>query len=89
VSDVPPRADIDATASDDTACLQTAKRLRSEHPRWVIIWVAETRQYHAYPLFRTRREISLRAAEPADLVAQLNDIEQAAPSSRPRSGDTN
>jgi len=40
-----------------------------------------------FPLFRTRRDIRVRAAEPADLVVQLNDIERA-PSPRPRSPDT-
>jgi hypothetical protein len=88
VTDIPPPTDIDVAADDDTACLQTAKRLRIDHPRWVIVWVSETRQYHAYPLFRTRREVSVRAAGPADLVAQLNEIEQATPSPRPRSPDT-
>jgi hypothetical protein len=84
MSDVSPPADLAAAvAADDMAALQTAKRLRSDHPRWVIIWVARTCQYHAYPLFRTRRDIRVRAAEPADLVARLNDIERA-PSSRPR-----
>jgi len=85
MSDIPPPAGIKAVAHDDTVCLQAAKRLRSDHPRWVIIWVARTRLYHAYPLFRARRGVNVTAAEPADLVTQMNDVEQANPSSRRRS----
>jgi hypothetical protein len=78
VSGIGEPADIHSAArSDDMAFLQTAKELRNEHPQWVIIWVSETSQYHAYPLFRTRRDISVRAAEPADLIAQLSKFEQA------------
>jgi hypothetical protein len=89
VSDVPPPAGLDTVAhDDDTGCLQAAKRLRSDHPRWVIIWVARTRLYHAYPLFRTRRGINVKAADPADLVTQMSDVEQASPSSRRRSRHT-
>jgi hypothetical protein len=86
VSDAPPAAGNDDAAHDgDAARVQTAKRLRGDHPRWVIIWAAPTRRYCAYPLFRTRRDLKVSAAEPADLVAQIHSVEQAAPSSRPRS----
>ena len=65
---------------ENQASQQAAKRLRRDCPRWVIIWVARTGLFHAYPLFRTRRETALSAAQPGNLVTQMDAVEQAAAS---------
>jgi hypothetical protein len=47
-------------------------RLRNEHPEWVIIWLAPTRQFRAYPLSQARRDGALTAATAADLAEQIS-----------------
>lgn len=74
----PPAGDRPAADGDDTACWQVARQLRSDYPAWSVIWAARKHQYCAYPLFRTRRQITVTAAQPADLAAQMNEIQQAA-----------
>jgi hypothetical protein len=64
-------------ADDDAACWQHAARLRREHPAWVVIWIAGTRQYRAYRLSRSRRDTALTAETPDDLAAQISRAEQA------------
>ncbi len=39
---------------DDAACWQAAKQLRARYPRWLVIWVARTRQFRAWPLAAVR-----------------------------------
>ena len=72
---------------DDADRWQAARQLRRERPRWVIIWVAETRHYRAYPLFRTRRGLVVTAATADEAAVQMDQIEQAARSLRVRSPD--
>jgi hypothetical protein len=73
----------DATVPDDeAACWQAAKQLRSEHPNWLVIWVARTRRYHAYPLSGSRPGTGLTDTQPAGLAAQIEQAERAA-ASRP------
>jgi hypothetical protein len=58
----------DATApDDDAACWQVAKQLRSEHPKWLVIWVARTRRYHAYLLSGFRPGTGLTDTQPPAL----------------------
>jgi neutral trehalase len=59
------------------ACWREAWRLRREHPRWVVIWVAQASQYRAYRLSRAQRESVLAADTPAALAAQIEQAEQA------------
>jgi hypothetical protein len=71
---------------DDAARWQAAKQLRAEHPGWLVIWVARTQRYHAYLLASSRAEASgLTDTEPAELAAQMQQVERAAASQRPRS----
>jgi hypothetical protein len=73
----------DATAPDnDAACWQVAKQLRSEHPKWLVIWVARTRRYHAYLLSGFRPGTGLTDTQPAGLATQIEHAERAA-ASRP------
>ena len=79
MTDIPPAGcGHEAEGPEDAARWQVAKQLRGDYPAWVIIWVARKGEYWAYPLFRTRREIAVNAAEPADLVAQMDEIQRAA-----------
>ena len=47
-------------------------RLRNEHPEYVIIWLAPTRQFRAYPLKNARRADALTAVTAADLAEQIS-----------------
>jgi hypothetical protein len=73
VSQVPPPGTGDARApDDDAACWRHAERLRREHPPWVVIWIAQAREYRAY-----RRSVTLTAETPDDLAAQITQEQQA------------
>ncbi len=65
-------------ATDEAAHWQAVRRLRREHPRWVVIWLASTSCYRAYPLFRAPRETGLTAPTPEELAAQMNQFPSAA-----------
>ena len=47
-------------------------RLRNEHPDYVIIWLAPTRQFRAYPLKNARRADALTGVTAADLAEQIS-----------------
>jgi muconolactone delta-isomerase len=84
----PPPSDTNAPEPrDDTARWQAAEQLRSQHPGWVIIWLARIGQYRAYPLFRAPRGTMLTAPTPDQMAAQMVHAEQAARRSRARSRD--
>jgi hypothetical protein len=61
-------------AEDDRRRWDEAKRLRREHPGWVIIWLAPASEFRAYvrlPGARRDTALSADAAEAlADLIAQ-------------------
>jgi hypothetical protein len=59
-----------ATGGDAERWKEVA-RLRNEHPEWVIVWLAPTRQFRAYPLTQARRADALTAATAADLAEQI------------------
>ncbi len=70
---------------DDAARWQTAKQLRAEHPKWLVIWVARTQRFHAYLLDSSRADAGgLTDAEPAGLAAQMEQAEHAAVTRRAR-----
>ena len=81
----PATAGDDRAPDDDADCRQAAARLRSQHPRWVIIWLPDQRCYRARPLFRAQRGTVLTAQLPDELAAQMQQAEQAANSPRARS----
>jgi hypothetical protein len=65
-------------AGDDAGRWREAARLRREHPRWIVIWLAPIRQFRAYArLPGARRDTALTACTPADLAAQITQTEQA------------
>ena len=64
-----------ATGNDAERWREVA-RLRNEHTDYVIIWLAPTRQFRAYPLKQTRRADSLTAATAADLAEQISRAHQ-------------
>jgi hypothetical protein len=65
-------------ADDQAAHQEAAAQIRRQHPGWVTVWVPHLGQYRAYPLFRAPRGTALTARTPADLAAQMDQIEQAA-----------
>jgi hypothetical protein len=80
VTDRPRPAPGAPPAADDAHRWREASRLRREHPRWVIIWLAPIRQFRAYArLPGTRRDTALTAPTPAGLADQISHAEQAAP----------
>lgn len=69
-------------ADDDAAPKHAAAEIRRQRPGWVVIWVARTYRYNAWPLFRGT---ALTAEKPDELTTQMDQIEQAIHSLRPRS----
>ena len=63
----------------DKARWEVAARIRLEHPRWVVLWLARLGQYRAYPLFRAPRGTVVDAQDPDQLVTQMSQVEQEAP----------
>jgi len=63
-------------AGNDAERWREVARLRNEHPDYVIIWLAPTRQFRAYPLTQTRRAAALTAATAADLAEQIGRANQ-------------
>jgi hypothetical protein len=67
-----------ACAGDDAERWQEAARLRGEHPRWVIVWLAQAGEFRAYArLPGARRDTALTASAAADLAAQIDRAEHA------------
>jgi hypothetical protein len=78
----------DATAPDnDAACWQVAKQLRSEHPKWLVIWVARTRRYHAYLLSGFRPGTGLTDTQPAGLATRSSTQNAPPPAGRQGHGE--
>ena len=76
----PAPGDPPAAVDDDAGRWREASRLRREHPRWVVIWLAPIRQFRAYArLPGTRRDTALTDPTPVGLVAQISLAEQHAP----------
>ena len=66
-------------SQDDAACWQEVTRLRRDHSRWVIIWLAPAGEYRAYRrLPGARRDTTLAAATPSALTAAIGTAEQVA-----------
>jgi hypothetical protein len=63
---------------DDEACWQAARQIREERPRSLVIWLVRTGQFRAYPKFAAPRGTAPSAKTPAELTAQMEQIEQAA-----------
>lgn len=57
---------------DDANRWREAAQLRSGHPGWVIIWLAQDRQFRAYPLSRRRSAATLTAATAAELAERIS-----------------
>lgn len=66
-------------AGGDPQRWQEAARLRGEHPRWVIVWLAQPGEFHAYArLPGARSDTALAAPSADDLAAQIDQAEQTA-----------
>jgi len=71
----------------DAARQREAARIRQERERWVVIWVPRESCYKAYPKFRAPRGTVVRAAQPQELMAQIDQVELAA--RKPAGGSKN
>lgn len=77
MNEVPPPDETDLAPADDAACWQAAKIIRQEHPDWVVIWIARTGQFRAYPKFAAPRGTAPTAQTPEQLAAQMDQVERA------------
>jgi hypothetical protein len=60
-------------AEGDEERWREAAQLRRDHPGWVIVWLAPSRQFKAYPLYQGQRAeplIAGTAAELAELISR-------------------
>jgi hypothetical protein len=72
----------------DAACQREAARIRQERRGWVVIWVPHESRYQAYPKFRAPRGTVASAAQPGELIAQMDQVELTARRPRGRSQNT-
>jgi hypothetical protein len=80
MTSAPPPVTGPGTAGDDDAARwREAARIRSEHPGWIVLWLAHLGQYRAYPLVQGRRRAIVTAPAPDELAAQITRAEQASP----------
>jgi hypothetical protein len=62
---------------------ERAARLGQAFPHWLIHWGTWSRRYWAYPKFRAPRGTILCAADPADLAAQIRQVQAETMNRRP------
>ena len=75
----PPPGDQPA-AGDDARQWREAARLRRDHPKWIIIWLASIARFRAYArLPGARRDTTLTASTPVGMAEQIGQAEQARP----------
>jgi hypothetical protein len=83
-ADDPDASEPDLAANPDIAHWEIAIQLRLEHPRWVVLWLTREGLYRAYPRFRAPAGTAASSAQPEELAAQMEQIEQAR---KPQKGD--
>jgi hypothetical protein len=66
-------------ASDEAARWEAVALVRADHPGWVVIWSRLSGEFQARPLFRAPKDTVASGPTPADLIAQMNAIQAAAP----------
>lgn len=66
----------DRPPDDEEVRWRAARQLRRERPGWLIIWVARTAHFHAYPL-SSRRSITLTAQTTGELALMIDQAGQA------------
>jgi hypothetical protein len=82
----PQPATGEAAAPDaEAACRRAAAQIRQERSGWVVIWVGWMGRYRAWPLFRAPRDTCLTARTPDELIAQMDEAEEAVRRRRGRS----
>jgi hypothetical protein len=68
-----------ASAGDDAERWREAARLRRDHPRWAIVWLALDREFHAYRrLPGARRDTALASPTATGLADLITQAERAA-----------
>lgn len=61
---------------DENAGRRTARRIEREHPNWIIHYGIYTKEYVAFPRFRTPEVIRLESRDPENLGPRMRDTEQ-------------
>jgi hypothetical protein len=70
---------------DEAARWREAARLRAEHRRWIVIWLAPENCFRAYArLPGARRDTAISAATSAQMAELIGQAEQTARTSPPR-----
>jgi hypothetical protein len=63
---------------DESASRETARRIESDRPGWLVVWGAYSKQYIAFPLFHAPKGTIVVAVYPDALVARMEAAEQTA-----------
>jgi hypothetical protein len=63
----------------EAACQREAARIRQEREGWVVVWLPHESCYRAYPKFRAPRGTVASAAQPEELLAQMDQVELRSP----------
>jgi len=71
---------------DHQANQQTARQIETQHPGWIVIWGAYSRQYVAFPLFPSPGGTILTAAYPPALMARMQAAGHHPPGQTPLPG---
>jgi len=65
------------SAPSDEICRRAALRLQGEHPHWLIIWGAYSREFWAFPSLPVPRGTVVHAPHPVLLKDAICDVELA------------
>ena len=65
-------------APSDETCRETAQKIQSEHPHWLIMWGSYSREYTAFPLLPVPPGTFVHSPDPSMLETAMQEIELAA-----------
>jgi hypothetical protein len=74
-----------ANSADDDEARDLARRIESEHPRWIVVFGAFTKQFICFPRFPAAPGTVLVASYPGALPARMKYADRGVPS--PETGD--
>jgi hypothetical protein len=76
---VPPTEGVPAAPATAEQAWLEAARLRAEHRKWIVIWLAPQRCFRAYArLPGAKRDTALSAATSAEMATLITQAEQSA-----------
>jgi hypothetical protein len=68
-----------ANSADDDEARDLARRIESEHPRWIVVFGAFTKQFICFPRFPAAPGTVLVASYPGALPARMKYAERVCP----------